>query len=189
MERFGDNSTKINLFESLKKVEEDLGRRLTPVERIVLTTDGSITTILESLSEEKVNVRTVLQRIINSEKETSKLLGIGEGDRVNERIVILESKYPLVYAKSYTPLSILEPWFKENIMKEDIPIGRIIRKLKMEIRRDLEIICTINADRDISELLDTEENEKLISRSYVIFYNKKKLLHITEVFSPKINLF
>ncbi|MFQ6051237.1 MAG: chorismate lyase [Candidatus Hydrothermarchaeota archaeon] len=189
MEHFEDGSNNVNLFESLKKVERDLGRKLTPVERIILTTDGSITTILESLSGEKVNVRTVLQRVIKSDKEISNSLSIREGSDVNERIVILESKYPLVYAKSYTPLSILEPWFMDNIMKEDIPIGRIIRKLKMEIRRDLERIFMTNANRNISKLLETQENERLISRSYLIFYKKKKLLHITEVFSPKINSF
>ena len=48
-----------------------------------------------------------------------------------------ESGEVLIYAISHTPVRRLSPDFKDDLMKADIPIGKIIRQHNIEARREI----------------------------------------------------
>lgn len=73
--------------------------------------------------------------------------------------------------------------FKEEIIKEDTPIGKIMAKLKIEGRREIKGFEIIKADEGFSRLFGIPLNSKLLRRNYDIIHGNKILMNITEIFS------
>lgn len=111
---------------------------MNPIHRILLTTDGSITAIIEAYTQKSVEVETVEQKVVLANAEIARALKISEGEEVNYRVVYLKVGSE-IYAKaiSYTPLKRLEDSFKEDLMRADIPIGKILKKHNIEARREI----------------------------------------------------
>ncbi len=140
--------------------------------RILAKTDGSVTKIIEALTEEKAEIRTMEQRIVKADRDVAEILKIDEGDDVNYRVVeIISAGKVFAKAVSYTPIKRLEERFKDDLLKADIPIGEIIRRHKMEVRREIRW----------ARVCDYEGRKALI-RNYDIIHNNEILINITEVF-------
>ncbi len=150
--------------------------------RILMTTDGSITAIIEAVTQKEVSVETVEQRIVKADESLAKLLNIGVGDEVNYRVVYLKAGGE-VYAKavSCTPLKRLDDEFREDLMKADIPIGKIMKKHNIEARREIRWSRVEEADSKLTEELGIKEG-KIIVRNYDIIRGGEILINITEYF-------
>ena len=148
-----------------------------------MTTDGSITAIIEAITQREVQVQTVEQKIVKADEKTSKLLNVGVGEDINYRVVYLKVDGD-VYAKavSYTPIKRLDDNFKEDLMRADIPIGRIMRKHGIEARREIRWSQVIDANERLAEELGIKEGGKVIVRNYNIIKGGNVLIHITEFF-------
>ncbi len=148
-----------------------------------MTTDGSITAIIEAITQREVKVQTVEQKIVRADEKTSKLLNVGVGEDINYRVVYLKVDGD-VYAKavSYTPIKRLDDNFKEDLMRADIPIGRIMRKHGIEARREIRWSKVIDANERLAEELGIKEGGKVIVRNYNIIKGGNVLIHITEFF-------
>jgi|Deesub1362B_J571_1020462.scaffolds.fasta_scaffold00320_32 beta-ribofuranosylaminobenzene 5'-phosphate synthase len=157
--------------------------KLSPVHRILLTTDGSITRILEALEGCEVQVETVHQEVVKAKERIAKLLRIAGGEEVNHRIVNLRScRRILVRATSYAPLKRLEPRFRDAVMRADIPIGKIMAELEIESRREILSFSAFKANSQLASVFGIAEGELLLERNYTIIHRRKPLLYITEVF-------
>ncbi len=157
--------------------------KLSPLHRILLTTDGSITRILEALEGCTVDVETVLQKVVRATPEIAEVLQIEAGEEVNHRVVNLRScRRTLVRATSYAPLSRLEPEFREAVMRADKPIGRIMAELELESRREILGFSAISASAELARVFGIAQGELLLERRYIIVYRRAPLLYITEVF-------
>ncbi|MBO8179715.1 MAG: DUF98 domain-containing protein [Archaeoglobus sp.] len=152
------------------------------IHRILMSTDGSITAIIEAVTQKKVEVETLEQRVIRADKELAELLEVNEGDEVNYRVVYLKADGE-IYAKaiSFTPLKRLENSFKEDLMRADIPIGRIMKKHNIEARREIRWSRVEDADSKLAEELGIND-KRVISRNYNIIHRGKVLINITEFF-------
>jgi len=143
--------------------------------RICAGTDGSVTLLLEVLTGKKVYVNTLDQKIIKANLDIVKLLEINKNDDVNKRTVILTADdIPYVFAESLSPIKRMPILVKKELMKADIPIGKILRNHKLETRRDI-----INIYVTKHEFF---KNVWVISREYFIFYNNDILMWINEIF-------
>lgn len=147
---------------------ERLGREkeLSRLERILAVTNGSVTQMLEVWLGEPVRIRTLSQEVKEAGGMAGRL-GVDGGDEVNFReveIIDREGKV-LIRAKSWTPLKRLEPGFKEDLMKADVPIGKLLMKHGMEVRR---------------ELLDVWMEDGKVRRAYNIIRNGEILMRIEE---------
>src|SRR5512136_505372 len=123
----------------IQELEREAGR-LSRVQKILLGTDGSITRILEVITGGQVRITTLSQEVVPAGKEVAGDLRIREGDPVNHRVVRIEEpglRRPLIYAVSDTPLHRLPPAFREDLMRADIPIGRILARHRIEARREI----------------------------------------------------
>lgn len=69
---------------------------LSPIQKILLTTDGSVTRILEAIRGREIFVETEKQEVIKANKKIARLLKIKEGDEVNYRIVNLRDRKSVV---------------------------------------------------------------------------------------------
>jgi len=164
---------------------EELVGRLSPVQKMLLGTDGSVTNLLEVVTGSPVEIETVIQKVIPADQSIASDLMVDVGDEVNHRVVKLKksgTSEPLIYAISHTPLKRLEPGFKDDLTRADIPIGIIMKKHQIESRRDITGAEVRAADNEMSRIFNIFPREPLLSRNYRIVRHGQPLISITETF-------
>jgi beta-ribofuranosylaminobenzene 5'-phosphate synthase len=163
---------------------EGLNAKLSKAQQLLLRTDGSVTTLLEVLTGKPIVVTTLLQQVVKADTERAVELDIAEGDNINYRVVVLKNEdddRPLIYAESYTPIGRLQKDFRHDLMKADIPIGRILAQRKIESRREIRSVEeTLN--EELSDLFGVPHNIPMLSRTYDIISHGMVLIRITETF-------
>jgi beta-ribofuranosylaminobenzene 5'-phosphate synthase len=163
---------------------EGLDVKLSKAQRLLLMTDGSVTALLEVLTGKPVVVTTLLQQVVTADTDKAADLDVAEGDNLNYRIVVLKNEdddRPLIYAESYTPIARLQKEFRHDLMKADIPIGRIMAQRKIESRREIRHIET-TLNEELSDLFDVPHDVPMLSRTYDIISHGTILIRITETF-------
>jgi chorismate-pyruvate lyase len=144
--------------------------------RVCCGTDGSVTFLLEIMTRKPVSVITESQYTVKADKMMAALLGVEEGSEVNDRVVRLSAGgTAFVHARSLSPLKRMPDTMKEQLMRADIPIGRILRSHNLETRRDM-------GELEILEGEPTFDGIPVLSRSYKIVHNNHVLMWINERF-------
>lgn len=161
--------------------------------KLILTSTGSVTKALEILAEKPIFIKTIFQQIGYLDKnqtDLGALLGINEGDPCNFREVWLtDGLKNYVFSISLTPIKHINPQFKEDLIRADIPIGKLIEMHHIECRREIFNISTISNKR----LMDLgifwnhlEENSLVPYRTYNIISDGRIIMCILEFFHPLI---
>jgi beta-ribofuranosylaminobenzene 5'-phosphate synthase len=173
----------MDIAHSLNEIEAQVGR-LSPMQKFLLSTDGSVTQILEAITGTAVVIETRVQQIIAADPITAQRLDIIPGDPVNYRVVEIRRSggEVLIYAISYTPVSRLSPKFKDDLIKADIPIGRIIQNHRIEARREILNARVSPATEETARIFSLCVKEPLLSRQYRIIHESKPLIFIEEQF-------
>ncbi|MDM7918416.1 MAG: chorismate pyruvate-lyase family protein [Methanosarcina sp.] len=144
--------------------------------RVCCGTDGSVTFLLEIMSRKPVTVKTESQYVVKADKELADLLGVEEGSDVNNRTVKLYAGDTVfVHARSLSPLERMPQTMRDQLMRADIPIGRILRTHNLETRRDM-------VELEILEDEPTFDGVPILSRTYKIVHNNHVLMWINERF-------
>ncbi len=167
-----------NILDGIKKIENEVGK-LSNAQKILLTTDGSVTTILDVIRGH-VKIETLEQKFVDADLEMAQLLNIEVGDKVNYRIVVIETEEPLIYAISLIAVKRLENDFKEDLIRADIPIGRILRKHNIESRREIKSVYYEDQSPAIKEIFKI--NSQMLTRTYNIIHNDEILIWLKETF-------
>lgn len=174
----------MNIPLRLQQIENETGP-LSPVQKILLGTDGSVTQLLEVITGKQVIITTRVQEIISADHEIARKLEISAGNKVNHRIVEIkngDSGEVLIYAISYTPVDRLQPEFRNDLIRADIPIGKIIKKHQIEARREILSVDVRPALKETAGLFRMFRDEPLLSREYQIIHEGKPLIVIQEQF-------
>lgn len=174
----------MDIAQVIREMEAQVGR-ISPVQKFLLGTDGSVTQLLESITGKKVVIRTLVQEIVPADSTAADHLSITEGDPVNFRVVEImteENSEVLLYAVSHTPVNRLSPEFKDDLMKADIPIGRIIKHHNIEARREIMSARVVPATEEAGKVFSICKNEPLLSRQYQIIHGGRPLIFIEERF-------
>lgn len=170
----------INVMDEIKELEKHIGN-LSSAQKILLATDGSVTTILDVLKGH-IDVKTLVQEFREADDAQAKDLDINKGDTINYRAVVMSHipEEPLIHAISLTPVDKLTNNFKEDLLKADIPIGRILKKYNIESRREVTYIGAEKPDDELKEIFNT--NSIMLTRIYNIIYKDEVLIRIKETF-------
>ncbi len=169
--------------KSIEELEERIN--LTPLHRILLTHTGSMTSLLEALFGD-IRLETEVQNVIKASTGIADILGIDAGEEVNYRVVWLLAKRPLAHAISYSPLSRLGKSFRNDLMKKDVPIGRILSSHSLETRKELIGFDALIAGGRFSPIFKVPPDAVLLKRDYNIIHKGKTLINISEVFPYEI---
>jgi chorismate-pyruvate lyase len=110
----------------------------------------------------------------------ARLLNIEVGDTVNYRVVVIETEEPLIYAISLIAVERLENDFKEDLIRADIPIGRILRKHNIESRREIKSVYFEDQSPEISKIFKIDS--PMLTRTYNIIHNDESLIWLKETF-------
>jgi len=179
--------THLELLKTLYRMERKLGKRLSDGQKILLTTDGSVTRILEILTGKPVVVETLSRKIAPADSTVARWLQVPVGRKVNYRVVKLgnpKRTRVLTIARSWIALSRLSPKVRKDLTSTDLPIGKIISKHSLEVRREILNIDLAPASKELAESFKTEVNTPLISKTYNIIYRNNILIRINEFFQP-----
>jgi beta-ribofuranosylaminobenzene 5'-phosphate synthase len=174
----------MDIAKAIRDIEAEVGR-ISPVQKFLLGTDGSVTQLLESITGKNVVIRTLVQQVVPADRAAADNLSIAEGDPVNHRVVEIrtgDDGEVLIYAISDTPLARLSPGFKDDLMRADIPIGRIIKQHHIEARREILNARITPATEETGRVFGICKNEPVLSRQYQIIHDKKPLIFIEEQF-------
>jgi beta-ribofuranosylaminobenzene 5'-phosphate synthase len=177
-------SSVFPIAQKISKLEEVVGR-LSPVQKMLLGTDGSVTSLLEVITGSPVQIETLYQMAVPADESVAKDLLIEPGSAVNHRVVKLKNSSTgevLILAVSHTPLCRLEPSFKEDLTRADIPIGVILKKHQIESRRDITETDFCQADGDLCQVFGIFQKELVLSRRYNIIRHGLPLISIKETF-------
>ncbi|TGC07010.1 chorismate--pyruvate lyase family protein [Methanolobus halotolerans] len=144
--------------------------------RVCAGTDGSVTFLLEIMTKHTTAVVTEYQTIIPADEMMAEIFGVEVGADINDRVVtLMAGDTPYVYARSLSSIDKMPDSVRCDMMKADIPIGRILRDNSIETRRDFE-------DIELSDHKPVFGADMVLSRSYRIVHHNSVLMWINERF-------
>jgi len=174
------NEANKRLIEKMNELEKDYGQEFSNTQKILLTTDGSITAILDVLYG-KITLDTIDQHLEAADEKRAKLVNVNKGDEINFREVLMnKDEQPLIYAISHVPLGRCTKEVCNDLLRADIPIGRILKNYHIESRREVNNIFIEKPNEKLIEMFGTDED--FLARDYVIINNDEILMWIKEMF-------
>ncbi|MBA2679094.1 MAG: DUF98 domain-containing protein [Ktedonobacteraceae bacterium] len=169
----------------------DFKQRINPLDlnvmqRILLTSDGSVTKLLEAYTGEPIQANKLVEEVITGPDRPAVLEVTGDTP-VLRREVLLKSainQRTLLYAQSFIALERLNEKMKESLSLSDTPIGLLLCENRIETFR-----CIVDSRKEeatsLAAFFNVGEDECMISRSYLIFVHGLPTIFITEKFPER----
>lgn len=174
------NIIKNEIREVITELEQKYDVKITTTQKILLTTRGPITTVLDVLYGE-VRLFMLDQHIENADKDAAELLGIKEGDEIIFRnAIVFKNRRPLVYVLSYIPTARCNDDILEDLLNGSVTTGRIIDEHNIETMRKINRIDIEKATPILTEVFKT--NEDMLTREYTMAHKKKIVIWTKELY-------
>lgn len=173
---------RIDLQESLQQSSVD-PRQLSSFQRILLTTDGTVTEILEAYLWEAIRIVKLYQDAIETDASVP-YLKIGPHSPVLIRKVILcgkSSHKNYIYAESIVARDRLDERIQRGLTETQKPVGQLMLEARLETYREI-LTCRLEPAAEVGEYFDIAPGANLISRTYRVFANRQPFMLITEKF-------
>ena len=160
---------------------------LTPFQRGLVVTDGTVTQFIEAYTLAPVEVVLLQQKkqILLTE---NKWLQLPAGEAVISRQVILQTHQemessPIIhtYADSLIVLKRLPKSILEDLESSKQGLGRLLQHSGLETRREL-LWCGLETLKDLPSAIAHLEGKTFITRAYLVLKNQEALMLINEKF-------
>ena len=174
-----DYMSAIDLLRSLNGVDTD---SLEPLQRVLLTSDGTLTEILEAASLERIQLIKVSQQLTAA--NTHHPLLSGSKEPLLERIKLLrgtKSGKNYAYAESFIAIERLAPEFREKLVNSNIPLGRLWLEYRLETFKELRDMRCQSAN-ELCSYFGCAGTSPLLVRAYQVFSATEPIIAITEYF-------
>jgi chorismate-pyruvate lyase len=159
------------------------GVPLTPFQRMLVGTDGTVTHILEAYAGEPIEV-VKLRQVFDHATGADGPLDLQDLDEVLHRRVVLRTGHTrrnLLYAEAVVALARVAPEFVESLVGTETPIGVLLNEHRMETRREILTVGREPAGPTAVHF-DLDPASELIVRSYRIVAGGCPIVVITEKF-------
>ncbi len=156
---------------------------LSTFQRILLTTDGTVTDMLESYLFEQIQVVKLSEAMVPVAYDIP-LMELKKGTTAIERRILLRgriSRKNFIYAESILVPERLEASFRDELLKTKTPIGKIWLEQRVETFKEIVDSGKIPAN-ELAQYFEMESNENMFFRSYLVFSNRQIAMMITEKF-------
>jgi chorismate-pyruvate lyase len=173
---------RIDLQESLNQSTIN-PRSLSSFQRILLTTDGTVTEILEAYLWESMQVIKLDQDMIETQQAIP-YLELPLGAKVMLRRILLRGKTShknYIYAESIVVPDRLNDTLRDGLMSTKKPLGQLMIETRLETFREI-LNCRREPAEELGAYFDVDPGSMLISRTYRVFCERKPLMLITEKF-------
>lgn len=156
---------------------------LSSFQRILLTTDGTLTEILEAYFFEPIQIVKLSEEVVSITKDILPL-NLKTGSEVIERKILLQGKISrrnFIYAESILVSERLEQKFQDGLLKSKIPMGKLWLEHKLEIFKEI-IDSSKEKAENLSNYFKITKEDNMLSRTYRVFSNRQPIIMITEKF-------
>lgn len=156
---------------------------LSPIQRILLTTDGTVTDMLEAYFREPMDVAPLAQDLIDSPTPIPEL-DVSAGHPVLRREIVLRGRISgrcVLHANSIVVTDHLEERLRTGLLEQKQPIGQLLLAAKLETFREI-LRCERRAADDLAHHFGLRGDAPLLSRTYVVTLQGKGIMRITERF-------
>lgn len=157
--------------------------RLSTFQRIILTTDGTLTDILEAYLSEKIRLVKLSEQQLTLPQECAPL-ALAAGHAVIERKIVLQGRIShqnWVYAESLLVPERLEKRFRDRLLISQEPMGRLWLEHRLETFKEIVHMSREPAGT-LAQHLNIQPDDLLLSRTYLVFSNRQPIIMITEKF-------
>ena len=156
---------------------------LTAFQRVLLSTDGTLTRVLEAYAGEPVEVVKLLQATEVSDARDGDLLLRGVEPVLRRRVLLRgrRSRRHLLYAEAVVLPGRVEPAFLAGLLETDKPIGTLLAETRTETFREILAVGREEAGA-CAVHFDTAPSAELVVRTYRIWSHGQPIVLITEKF-------
>lgn len=136
---------------------------LSTLQKVLLTTDGTVTQLLEIYTQEKISVQKLEHVLVQGAPAE---LGVSATEPVLSRRILLRSATrPYMYAHSWLVPSRMPRGMQETILETDTPIGQLWKAARLETYREI-IDFRREQNTEVAALFGADG--PLLSRTYLI---------------------
>jgi chorismate-pyruvate lyase len=170
-------------------LEQSLERRainplnLSAFQRILLTTDGTVTEILEAFSGESIRVVKLFQEVSELDRAVSSL-ELPWGQHVLRRSILLQGRMSLVnfiYADSIIALDRLSDGVRDGLLQSKKGIGQLILEHRIETFKEI-LDCGTEPAGPLAEYFQIDQDASIMFRTYRMITNGQPIMVISEKF-------
>jgi chorismate-pyruvate lyase len=180
---YKNNLLRVDLQQSLNRSPIN-PKDLTSFQRILLTTDGMVTEMLEAYLWERIKVVKLFQDYFCLEHDIPSL-EIEKGCKIIQRKILLRGRLSQknhIYADSIIIPDRLDDKMRDGLLNSNKPIGLLILEDRLETFREI-LDCGKEQAQDLDIYFNIKRNDFLIFRTYRVLANRLPIMLITEKFS------
>lgn len=162
---------------------------LCPLERVLLTTDGTLTDIIEAYLLEPIAL-VKLSEIISPLRYPFPPLALELGSDVVDRKILLRgttTKRNYVYAETLLALERLDASFRDALLNSKTPLGRLWLEHKLETFKEIVGMGEQAPTPELCFYFDIQPEQRILMRTYRVMSNHQPLMLITEKFPRGIH--
>jgi len=153
---------------------------LSTFQKILLTTDGTVTDLIALYTGEPIKVKKIGQKMFLSDNRQN-FFCPPETPLLERNVLLCGASKNYLYAESVFVIGLLSRSIQYKLLETDCPIGLMWKEEKLDMYRDIlghktEICDTVAA------YFDVPPQTPIISRTYSIYHRGKILGTITEKF-------
>jgi chorismate-pyruvate lyase len=166
-------------------VRESLISNLDPVQRLLITSDGTLTHLLEAAALESISL-TKLEQCVRPAAGRDDLLEVEYGELLMDRKVLLRGERSgtnYVYAESFIVFDRLPAPLRQALLISNTPMGLLWRKHRLEVFKEL-----VDLRRQLAGWLaryfEVPRDVTLLVRTHRLIAGGRPVMLIREHFSP-----
>lgn len=156
---------------------------LSTFQKILLTTDGTVTDILEAYLFEQIRIVKLSEQLIALDHDIPSI-ELKKGAEVVIRKVLLQGKISrknFIYADSIIIPEKLDERFREALLETKMPIGKIWFEQRVETFKEI-LSSSKEPAGELAEYFNIQLSDNLLTRTYCVVTNRKPVMMITEKF-------
>ena len=160
---------------------------LSPILRVLLVTDGTVTKTLEAFFGEAIDV-DVLEHAERTSESPYPQIDIGVGDHILHRYVRLlgrATRKVYAVAESVAVLEHISQHMRRQLIEEHKGIGELLREGRLETYREL-LTANLTTASQWAEQLQVAATASVVTRDYRIYQGGRAVLLIREVFPESL---
>ncbi len=157
---------------------------LSTFQRILLTTDGTVTDMLESYFSEQIQL-IKLSETLKPIAQDIPVMQLKKGTEVIDREILLRgriSRKNYIYAESIVVIERLDEDFRNELLKTKTPIGKLWLEHRIESFKEIVDSGKEPAPEKLAHYFRIEPNINLLFRTYCVLTNRQATMMITEKF-------
>lgn len=158
-------------------------QQLSPLQRILLVADGTLTNLLEVYLAESMRIVKLTERVFSAENTLADL-HLAPGQRLVEREILLQgqrSRQNWLYAHSLIALERLSKAFQEQLLHSEVPIGKLWLQHQTETFKEI-LVARQESAGELARYFPVQAQDPLLSRTYRVLCEGQAVMLITEKF-------